>query len=133
MLPSAHLFAYGTLELAAVLERVTGASFRSQAAVLPGFARYRLAAQPYPAIIFDREQSVTGTLYFDLQADAFARLDAYESDIYERFELGVTVGNVALAAQCYVLRPECQHLLSSAAWDREEFEQNQLAAYLARL
>ena len=131
----AHLFAYGTLELPVVLERVTQRSFKSRAAVLPGYARYLLRSHPYPAIVCEPAVSVPGTLYLDLDTDAFARLDAYEGNIYERIALAVVVAaeTPALVAQCYVLRPEFHELLSEQAWDRAEFERRHLAGYLARI
>jgi gamma-glutamylcyclotransferase (GGCT)/AIG2-like uncharacterized protein YtfP len=131
----AHLFAYGTLELPLVLERVTERSFKSRAAVLPGYARYLLQSHPYPAVVCDPAASVPGTLYLDLDPEAFARLDAYEGRMYERVALGVLADGepAALVAQCYVLRAEFRERLSRRAWDKEEFERQHLAGYLARI
>jgi gamma-glutamylcyclotransferase (GGCT)/AIG2-like uncharacterized protein YtfP len=128
-----HLFAYGTLELPAVIAKVTGVRLEARTATLPGHARYLLARYPYPAIVADAAGSVTGTMYLDLEAPAFALLDAYEGNLYERCELAVESAGVVLSAQCYVLRGEFHGLLSRAPWDRHEFERLHLASYLARL
>jgi gamma-glutamylcyclotransferase (GGCT)/AIG2-like uncharacterized protein YtfP len=130
---SGHLFAYGTLELPAVLAKVTGREHLARAAVLSGYARYLLARYPYPAMVADPAGSVEGSVFLDLDAAAFARLDAYEGDLYERCELSVRVGDAVVRAQSYVLRGEFHELLSEAPWDRHEFERRHLASYLARL
>jgi gamma-glutamylcyclotransferase (GGCT)/AIG2-like uncharacterized protein YtfP len=130
---SGHLFAYGTLELAIVIEKVVGRRFEAREALLTGHARYLLARHPYPAVIEDLAGSVVGTVYFDVEAPAFARLDAYEGNLYERRELPVRVGSAVMQAQCYVLRGEFHALLSSSPWDRQQFERQHLASYLARL
>jgi gamma-glutamylcyclotransferase (GGCT)/AIG2-like uncharacterized protein YtfP len=132
--PSAgHLFAYGTLEVPAVLAKVTGRMHVARAALLSGFSRYLLARYPYPAMIADPAGSIAGSVFLDLDAAAFARLDAYEGDLYERCQLSVTVGDALLQAQSYVLRGEFHELLSAAPWDRHEFERRHLESYLARL
>jgi gamma-glutamylcyclotransferase (GGCT)/AIG2-like uncharacterized protein YtfP len=131
--PAGHLFAYGTLEVPAVLAKVTGSEHVARAATLAGFSRYLLASYPYPAMILDPAGSVGGSVFLDLDAAAFARLDAYEGNLYERCVLSVTVGDAVLQAQSYVLRGEFHELLSRAPWDRHEFERRHLASYLARL
>lgn len=131
--PAGHLFAYGTLEVPAVLAKVTGSEHVAQAAVLSGYARYLLARYPYPAMIAAPASTVLGSVFLDLDAAAFARLDAYEGDLYERCELSVRVGDAMVRAQSYVLRGEFHQLLSEAPWDRHEFERRHLASYLARL
>lgn len=131
--PAGHLFAYGTLELPAVLAKVTGQEHAARAALLSGYSRYLLASYPYPAMIADPAGTVPGSVFLDLDAAAFARLDAYEGDLYERYELSVWVGDAVLQAQSYVLRGEFHELLSRAPWDRHEFERRHLASYLARL
>jgi hypothetical protein len=84
-------------------------------------------------VVADPASSVGGTLYLNLAASAFAQLDAYEGDLYERCELGVDSAGAVFVAQCYVLRAEFHGLLSRAPWDRDEFERQHLASYLARL
>lgn len=130
---SPHLFAYGTLELEVIVERVLSRSFAVRPAELAGYARYLLRGCPYPAIVPAPGRAVSGTLLLDLDAEHFTLLDTYEGELYERRELVVAVGSAPVRAQSYVLRPEFHDQLTSEAWDRREFERRHLAGYLARL
>ena len=63
-----------------------------------------------------------GTLYRELSARAFARIDAYEGELYECRTLAVeTHAGEPVAARVYVLRPDAAHLLGATPWDRAAF------------
>ena len=127
------LFAYGTLELPAVLEALTGRRFASEPALLPGFTRFLLRDQPFPGAVPRAGASTPGRLYHDLDARSLALLDDFEGELYER--RGVEVWSAAggrLAAFAYLLADAHSGLLSGEPWRRERFEADELPGYLER-
>ena len=130
---TAALFAYGTLELPAVLEALTGRQFASEPALLAGFARFRLRGQPFPGAIPSPSASTPGRLYHGLDARSLALLDDFEGELYERQRVEVQSAAGGLrTAFAYVLAAAHAALLSSEPWQRERFEAEQLPGYLRR-
>lgn len=115
------MFAYGLLEAADVVQRVTGHRFPSRPAVLEGFARYRVCDRDYPAVVPDPEARTPGTLYTDVDRNSLARLDAFEGDEYERRRERVRSGADEQWAFVYRLRAGHGARLSREPWDREGF------------
>jgi gamma-glutamylcyclotransferase (GGCT)/AIG2-like uncharacterized protein YtfP len=130
---SLHLFTYGTLQLPDVLQAVLGQRWSGEAALLPGYARYRVAGKPYPAIVAEPSACVAGILYSSLGEPELEQLDQYEGELYERLALRVRVGGAERSAFSYVLRDEYRSLLSSEDWDLAAFERQHLASYLERI
>jgi gamma-glutamylcyclotransferase (GGCT)/AIG2-like uncharacterized protein YtfP len=130
---SLHLYAYGTLQVPAIFAAIVGRELAPRPARLRGYARYRIADRPYPAIVEAPGDEVDGLVYLGLEASEIDRLDIYEGDLYERRELRVWVGAGSIDAASYVLRPEHAHRLSRERWDLARFEQDHLASYLARV
>lgn len=128
-----RLYAYGTLQLGAILARVVGRELTGRAATLLGYARYRIADRPYPGVLAASGEELDGTLFEGLEDGDLGRLDDYEGDWYERLELPVRVGARTLAAFTYVLRPEHVHRLTREPWDLARFEREHLESYLAAL
>jgi gamma-glutamylcyclotransferase (GGCT)/AIG2-like uncharacterized protein YtfP len=143
------LFAYGTLLFPEVLRAVAGRALPSRVATLPGFARWRLIGEIFPAVVAAAEQDrVSGVLYVGLDSDEWRRLDEFEGELYER--RAVTVGVVGAEstsvapvagasfaatrpAFTYVLRDGWRHRLAAAPWDPEAFARDHLDAFAARL
>lgn len=128
-----QLFVYGTLQLPDILHAVVGERWHGSAAVLEGYARYRVRGKPYPAIIAEPAGSVLGLLYTEVSAPAIERLDRYEGELYERRTFTVRVGSSPVAAVGYVLGHRHRSLLSTEGWDLAAFERDELGQYLQRI
>jgi len=128
-----RVFAYGTLEIPALVEAVTGRTFPSEPAVLEGFARSMVRGTVHPGIAPARGARTSGTLYSEVDADSLAALDRFEGDLYERCEVAVTAASGPLAAYAWVLRADQRHRLTAEPWDRERFEESHLRGWLERV
>jgi gamma-glutamylcyclotransferase (GGCT)/AIG2-like uncharacterized protein YtfP len=128
-----HLYAYGTLQVPAIVAQIVGRELVGRPARLLGYARYRVIDRPYPAIVAEPAGEVDGVVYPGLDAAELERLDTYEGELYERRALTIQVGEVSVWACTYVLRPEHIARLSHEPWDLERFERENLASYLARI
>lgn len=130
---TSRLFVYGTLMMPAVLQAVCGRAFTPRPATLDAYARYRLHAQVYPAIVPNNGAAVAGQLCEGIDGPLWQDLDDWEGDLYTRHSVTVRDDTGALlSAQTYVLAGAHHHLLSSEPWSPEEFERLHLTIYLAR-
>ena len=130
---ASRLFVYGTLMMPAVLQAVCGRAFTPRPATLDAYARYRLHAQVYPAIVPNNGAAVAGLLCEGIDGPLWQRLDDWEDEFYTRRSVTVCDDTGALlGAQTYVLADAYYHLLSSEPWSPAEFERLHLAVYLAR-
>ncbi len=130
-----HLFAYGTLMFPEVWDRVVGRSSPAEPATAAGFAVFRVRNGVYPVMVRGNAREVVrGVVYRDLDQVAFQLLDAYESDLYERIAIDVTLNSgETLDCQAYVLPESRASHTSAEHWDAEEFGRSDLAAYLNAL
>ena len=96
------VFAYGTLEIPAVMEAVTGRSFPQREAALEGFARFLIRGRFYPGIIEERGSVTDGVLYEGVDPESLTRLDAFEGPLYKRLRV-LRQDGVAEAALTYVI------------------------------
>ncbi len=129
----ASLFAYGTLEIPALMEAVTGRRFPEREALVRGFERRRLRRRPYPAAIPAEGAELRGRIYEDLDAATFARLDRFEGALYERRRVSAeAVGGGRLEAELYVLAPGYGAELLPEPWERDDFVARHLEEWLAR-
>jgi gamma-glutamylcyclotransferase (GGCT)/AIG2-like uncharacterized protein YtfP len=129
-----ELFCYGSLEFPAVMRAVTGRSFPHERARLDGWVRLRIRGADYPGIRPRAGASTPGTLWRDLDADSLARLDRFETALYERLVLPVrTASGESLDAQVYAIRSEHRRELSNQPWDRARFARESLAAFVRAL
>jgi len=127
-----HLFAYGTLEIPAVMYAVTGRHFPPEAAVLPGYTRRLLRNKHYPGIVPGSDGRVSGVLYRNLSPHIWQRLDRYEDDFYQRQQVRViTSGGEAIDAWTYIIPQDNHDLLSHLPWDRRYFSKHRLRRFLA--
>jgi gamma-glutamylcyclotransferase (GGCT)/AIG2-like uncharacterized protein YtfP len=116
------LFAYGTLMEESIFSRVAGTIRPAAPASAQGWVRRRVRGEVYPAIAPQAGGVVNGVVYFDLPLEAWARLDAFEGEMYERSRLTVRGGDGReWEAFSYVAKPECRHLLGEDDWSFEEF------------
>jgi hypothetical protein len=128
---SHHLYAYGTLQVPAIIAHVIGRELAGRPARLRGYARYRVEGRPYPAIVEVPGMEVDGVVFSGIEAAELERLDSYEGNLYERRRLPVWVGDHSIRAETYLLRPEYSHWLSGESWDLARFEREHLVSYLS--
>jgi len=127
-----HVFTYGSLMVASVMEAVTGNRFASINALLRGYARYGLEGATYPGLIPQENATTDGVLYLDVDPSSLARLDAFEGAFYDRVRVSVeTAEGERMEAEVYVVAPHHRHRLSARAWHLDDFRRDHLAAFLA--
>ena len=117
-----HLFAYGPLMCEDILRDVAGCRLRTSAATLQGYARRGVRGETYPALVPEDGARVEGIVYRDVPDPAWARLDAFEGDMYERRQVRIhTDEGATLSAETYVVRPSFMDRLETTAWSFEGF------------
>jgi len=116
------LFAYGTLLCEDIFFKVTGCRYRTSPGVLREHRRLRVRGEEYPGIIPGKGSTVQGTVYHDLPAAAWERLDIFEGDMYVRKQVRVELRSGGTCdAHAYIVLPEFEHLLEERQWSLEEF------------
>lgn len=119
---SAHVFTYGSLMCADIMQAASGGLPKSSPARLDGFSRHPVAGEDYPGIRPNAGHSVAGLLYLDVAPHQLARLDVFEGMQYERQEVHVTLdGGLTCTACAYVFKPDFVHLLAPGEWDFDAF------------
>lgn len=130
---TAHCFTYGSLMWADIMARVCGREFASEPASLADHARHPVRGQDYPGLRPAPGGVVPGRLYRDVDAAAWARLDAFEGEEYERAEVLVALADGrTLPAQVYRFRGDFAGRLLPGAWDVAAFEREGRERFLAR-
>lgn len=130
-----NLFAYGTLLVPEIWRAVAGRDFPSSPATLRGYAIFRVRDADFPGIA--RTESgglVPGRVFFDLDAETVARLDAYEDTFYERLPVcPADERGLPVDAEAYVVPNRNRALLSGETWTLDWFRAHAEADYRARL
>lgn len=104
---------------------VTGHRFNRTPGFLRDYWRRAVKGEVYPGILPERGGVVEGIVYLDLPDTAWARLDAFEGEMYQRQIVGVTLTDSTLIeVHTYVVRPEFENRLDSSDWDFEKFLQS---------
>lgn len=128
-----HAFTYGSLMWADIMARVCGREFASEPASLADHARHPVRGQDYPGLRPAPGGVVPGRLYRDVDAEAWARLDAFEGEEYERAEVQVALADGRVVpAQVYRFREAFAGRLLPQAWDAEAFAREGRARFLSR-
>ncbi len=128
------VFVYGTLLVPLVMQAVTGQTFKYDKAILHSYARYKVKGHVFPGIIETENQAVEGILYKDVDEVILQRLNVFESHIYYRKEVMVSLANHKhVPAYAYVIAPEFEDKLTGQAWELEEFTQYHLEKYMERI
>jgi gamma-glutamylcyclotransferase (GGCT)/AIG2-like uncharacterized protein YtfP len=130
-----RFFFYGTLmdvEIRGlVLGRRDGAR-PVEPATLPGFRRVTMHRRSYPVIFPEPSTHVVGCLIRGLDRHAAARLDAFETDEYDRIECAVVlVSSRSIDAWTYVAGRRATP--STMAWDLEAWRRRHKREYRRRL
>lgn len=130
-----HVFTYGTLMFPEVWRAVVGKQYETAAATAVGFAIYYVRDAVYPGVIATPSGTVSGLVYFDVDADSLDRLDVFEGVDYHRqpIEVTRTDNGQILPADAYVIPPAHRHLLTNEPWSAREFAaRGELARFVAR-
>lgn len=128
-----HCFTYGSLMWADIMARVCGREFASEPASLADHRCHPVRGQDYPGLLAAPGGLVQGRLYRDVDAAAWARLDAFEGDDYERVEVQVALGDGrTLPAQVYRFRAACAAQLLAGDWDADAFAREGRQRFMAR-
>ncbi len=130
---SDNVFTYGTLQLASVMQAVTGKSFSSRPAILSEYQRYLIKNRIYPAIVPDKQASTKGTLYFNVDTESLVALDEFEDVLYDRKLVSVQCDGDVIKAFAYVLNPKYVTRLDDYDWSLDEFSRQHLDYYLERI
>lgn len=125
-----RLFAYGTLMIPEVFERVTGRRAPASPATLFGFVRRRVRGACYPGLRPEPGGRVEGTLYEALDAPSLDVLDRFEGTLYERRTLRVETGRGPRRAFVYTVPPRRRSVLEALGWDPDEFRRLHLREFL---
>ncbi|RBA24485.1 gamma-glutamylcyclotransferase family protein [Herminiimonas fonticola] len=116
-----HIFTYGSLMFAEIWQHVVRGDYRSAPATASGYARYALADDTYPGMIASPQAAVEGVLYFDVDAQDVAALDAFEGSEYRREPIAVVVNSGEIAIACtYIFTVEQR--LSGLPWEPQSFQ-----------
>jgi gamma-glutamylcyclotransferase (GGCT)/AIG2-like uncharacterized protein YtfP len=130
-----HVFTYGTLMFPEVWRAVVGKQYETVAATAAGFEIYYVRDAVYPGIIAAAHGSVTGLIYFNVDAESLARLDIFEGEDYRRQQIQVTRSDNGqiLQADAYVIPPANRQLLTNEPWSAQEFAaRGELNRFVAR-
>jgi gamma-glutamylcyclotransferase (GGCT)/AIG2-like uncharacterized protein YtfP len=128
-----HCFTYGSLMWADIMARVCGREFASEPASLADYRRHPVRGQDYPGLRAAPGGLVPGRLYLDVTADAWARLDAFEDEEYERADVVVALADGrTLPAQVYRFLPAFADRLLPGDWDADAFGREGRQRFIAR-
>lgn len=128
-----HCFTYGSLMWADIMARVCGHDFPSEPASLADHQRHPVRGQDYPGLRAMPGVGVAGRLYLDVTESAWARLDAFEGEEYERADVVVSLaGGRRLPAQVYRFRAGFADRLLPGDWDAEAFARQGRQRFIAR-
>jgi hypothetical protein len=116
-----RLFTYGILMVPAVMETVVGRRPDGSAAVLAGFARYRILGEEFPGLVVSPGAMTDGVVYDGIDRHDLALTDRFEGAWYERVLVKVSRAGIRVDAHVYVIRQEYRDILSAEPWDLERF------------
>jgi gamma-glutamylcyclotransferase (GGCT)/AIG2-like uncharacterized protein YtfP len=105
-----------------VWQAVVGKSFAAVNGKARGYAVYRVKDAVFPGIIAERDKTVSGVVYLDVDDESVARLDRFEDDFYGRQAVWIDCDDgEKRTAEAYIVPPFNQGVLTSELWDRETF------------
>lgn len=124
-----HIFVYGTLQSPEIVEKLTGKSFKTTRAVLPGYRLWCVEKSDYPAIIKNENAETKGLIIEDVDDLSLNIISFYEGDEYEIQKVTVLVDEKPVSATAFVWAKEIE-LLTDMDWDFQRFKLESLAYYL---
>jgi gamma-glutamylcyclotransferase (GGCT)/AIG2-like uncharacterized protein YtfP len=124
-----NIFVYGTLQSPEIVKKLTGKSFKTSVAVLPGFKRYSVKDCDYPAVIQQKDAETTGLVLENVDDLSLEIISFYEGDEYEIQKVTVFIDGKSLIVLAFVWAKEIE-LLEDIEWDFHRFEKESLEHYL---
>lgn len=126
-----HIFTYGSLMFPQIWQRVVRGDYRSAPATAPGYARYALADDTYPGMIVSEKATAEGLLYFNVDAQDVAALDAFEGGEYRRDQIAVVINSGEIVIACtYIFMAEQR--LSGLPWEPQAFQMSRFIGSYCR-
>jgi gamma-glutamylcyclotransferase (GGCT)/AIG2-like uncharacterized protein YtfP len=125
------LFCYGTLQVPAVMQAVTGRVHKRIPARLPGYARFCVKDADYPGIVPSKTHETNGILYDDISAPELAILDRFEGDLYTRTMVKVVLeDSTSTDAWTYVIAEGQEGRLTGKPWSLDRFLESGLDRFI---
>lgn len=124
-----NIFVYGTLLFPEITKKLTGKSFKTLPAVLPGFKIYCIKERDYPAIFVENGSETKGKILLDVEDSDLQILSFYEGDEYKKEKVTVLINGKPEIALAFVWAKE-NEFLENKKWDLHWFEINNLEHYL---
>jgi gamma-glutamylcyclotransferase (GGCT)/AIG2-like uncharacterized protein YtfP len=128
--PKSLVFAYGTLQIPAVMRLVVGRDFNSIPATLVGFKRLKIKNKTYPAVVRNEKCTIDGVIYSGIDDRSLELIDKFEDCCYQRTQINLVVEGKREKAFIYEIKDEYKNQLSDQAWCLEEFRKKYLKKYL---
>ena len=126
-----RLFAYGTLRVHEIMQRIVNHEFESTNAVLADYICLYVDSHLFPGIKPLSNEVTEGTLYEGIDDATMQKLDQYEGHIYIRKVISVkTNDGQKVDAFAYVVAEKFEYLLSNKRWTLEEFQLHHMADYI---
>lgn len=125
-----NIFVYGTLLSSEIVIKLTGKSFKTFAAVLPGYQLYCVKDCDYPAIIKNKEAETKGLMLENVDDASLAVLSFFEGDEYEKKKVSVFENGKPCTALAFVWTKDYK-LLADEVWNFPQFKKNKLQHYLS--
>ena len=127
-----NLFVSGPLMFRDVVKAVAGKTFPAKGGRLNGFAQFAVKDEGQSAMILFPDRVVEGVVYFDVDDESLARVDAFQGNRFEREEVSVeTEEGGWLEAGAYCLKLRRRKILSVDEWDEDDYRDNHLKKVLA--
>lgn len=121
------LFAYGTLQLPEVMQRLLGRPVEGVPAILEHYRSGLVARANFPGIVPDPGKTVNGSLLSGFRQEDLQRLDAYEGELYRRIRVEVRLGQPRsqTVKQCWVycMAHWAQDRVTDTPWTIEWYRQ----------
>lgn len=119
------LFAYGTLQLPEITERVIGRELQGDPAYLDGYRCGLISRANFPGVVRDAGSTVSGKLLYGVTQQELELFDAYEGELYRRVWVDVTLGECGAQAQCwvYLIAAWAQARVTNTPWTIQWYRQ----------
>jgi len=124
-----NIFVYGTLQSPGIVKKLTGKSFKSKPAVLPGYKRYCVKDCDYPAVIQQNDTETTGLVLENVDELTLDIISFYEGDEYEKRQVTVLMNGKPKDALTFVW-VKGNEFLENKEWDYYGFKKNRLEHYI---
>ncbi|MBA54710.1 MAG: hypothetical protein CMK89_09665 [Pseudomonadales bacterium] len=121
------LFAYGTLQLPEVMERLLGRTVQGTPAVLEDFRSGLVARANFPGIVPQVGETVIGTRLTGFTQDDLRALDRYEGELYRRIRVSVRLEgsppHLIKPSWVYCMAPWAHARVTSTPWTIDWYRQ----------